>query len=330
MLTRTEELLGQLDGQSISTELVTLVRETRELLEHLTNEGGPIEGALASWRTLTTQLGDSVAAAQVDETSRSLRDAAAKVGGAATAVRSLGADAGTMTIELEQDLASLRETLEALRALAMLLERDPGALLRGRARGTSTGVRPMRQNRTIACLLLSVLAACISTNDPPRIRYFAVDTPEPAAAPASGLHYRLRRTRSAAHLRERMVWRRSEVEYGFAEDRRWTEAPITYVERAVQEGSSSDGARSRSEALSTPALDIELFAFDELLAPAHVARVAFALRLIAPDGNVLLDRTFARDDRIEGRAPEDVAEAMSRALAAAASEAADALVSALQ
>jgi len=188
----------------------------------------------------------------------------------------------------------------------------------------------MRQNRTIASLLLSVLAACISTNDPPQIRYFAVEVPEPAAAPASGLHYRLRRTRSAAHLRERMVWRRSEVEYGFAEDRRWTEAPITYVERAVQEELVVGRGLGRSEALSTPALDIELFAFDELLAPAHVARVAFALRLIAPDGNVLLDRTFARDDPIEGRAPEDVAEAMSRALAAAASEAADALVSALQ
>jgi ABC-type transporter Mla subunit MlaD len=144
VLTRTEQLLGQVDGEGISKEIVSLASETRKLVERLTERGGPIDVALASWQSLATELGDSVAAAQVGDTSRSLRDAAAQVGGAATAVRSLGADAGTLTIELEQDLASLRETLEALRALAMLLERDPGALLRGRAPGAE---HPLESDR---------------------------------------------------------------------------------------------------------------------------------------------------------------------------------------
>ncbi len=140
VLSHLEEQLGQIDAHAISNELVSLASEARAtaasfqaLLERLVAEDGPIDGALASWRGLTTELGDSVTAARLAETSGALREASTKVGEAATAVRTLGTDAGAMTIEIEQDLASLRETLESLRALALLLERDPGALLRGRA-----------------------------------------------------------------------------------------------------------------------------------------------------------------------------------------------------
>ena len=192
----------------------------------------------------------------------------------------------------------------------------------------------MKYCRPIACAMLGFLAACLATNDPQDIRYFAVEVPAPAQAAASApqteLRFRLRRASSAAHLHERMVWRRSEVEYGFAEDRRWTEAPIAYVERALLDELVTVRGLVRSEALSAPALDIELFRFDEVIAPVHAARVAFVLRLIAPDGGVLLDRTIAAQDPIEGRAAEDVVQAMSRALAAASHQAADALVSAMQ
>ncbi len=45
----------------------------------------------------------------------------------------MAADASGAAIDLREDLVTLREALESVRALADYLERDPGALLRGRS-----------------------------------------------------------------------------------------------------------------------------------------------------------------------------------------------------
>ncbi len=111
VLAQLEEKLAGVDSHAISTEIVNLAQELR---------------------STTARVGEILEQADVAATSGALRDASTRAGEAASAVRGLSTDAGLVTRELEQDLASLRETLDSLRALAVLLERDPGALLRGR------------------------------------------------------------------------------------------------------------------------------------------------------------------------------------------------------
>jgi ABC-type transporter Mla subunit MlaD len=70
-------------------------------------------------------LKDAIRAAELAQTTGSLRTAATSVDSAAVKL-------GGQTGQLEESLRVLREALEAVRALAARLERDPSALLRGR------------------------------------------------------------------------------------------------------------------------------------------------------------------------------------------------------
>ena len=88
---------------------------------------------------------------------------------------------------------------------------------------------------------LVVLGGCLlRTSDSPR--FFrpgsaAIDATaeDEAAPPAPGaIAIRLRGVRSEPFLRERIVWRVSEVEYGLYEQRRWIDLPAHYVERALR------------------------------------------------------------------------------------------------
>src|SRR5262245_18477693 len=60
----------------------------------------------------------------------------------------------------------------------------------------------------------------------------ATDGTEPPVA--DGIPVRLRAVRSQPFLRERILWRVSDVEYAFYEQRRWIDLPAHYVERALQ------------------------------------------------------------------------------------------------
>ena len=68
----------------------------------------------------------AIGEAELGQTTISLRSAAWSFNGAAS---QLGGRGG----QLEETLVALRETLEAVRTLAARLERDPSALVRGRA-----------------------------------------------------------------------------------------------------------------------------------------------------------------------------------------------------
>ena len=62
---------------------------------------------------------------------------------AAGAVSGLAADATQTSEEARDGLASMQETLDSIRALTDYLERDPAALVRGRAQEPAgKGVRP--------------------------------------------------------------------------------------------------------------------------------------------------------------------------------------------
>ena len=172
--------------------------------------------------------------------------------------------------------------------------------------------------RFLPALLLC--GACISPGKAPRLRFFSPDmgTPEGSAgrepARLDG-RVRLRRLNSAAHLRDRIVWRKG-VELGFVEGSRWTETPIVYVERALAHSLFEEAGLERSESSLDPFVDIELSAFEWVLdKPEHV-RIALTLRLGRRSGGVsLLETTMSQEWELpQGAEAGDVAQAMGRSL----------------
>ncbi len=85
-----------------------------------------LESAAASLESAASSLDSAIRVADVGGTMASIREAADSVAEAAEEATGLGG-------ELRGELVSLRETMQSLRALADTLERDPGALLRGRS-----------------------------------------------------------------------------------------------------------------------------------------------------------------------------------------------------
>lgn len=167
-----------------------------------------------------------------------------------------------------------------------------------------------------AALLLPACLSELKPGDAPRVRYFnAAPAPGVVTARAEELpQLRLRHVDAAAHLGERMVWRSSEVEYGFYETRRWTDSPAAMLEEALsRELFETRGLRRTQSALAT-ALDVELRAFEEWTGDEAAARVAVVARLFDADGAALLERTFEASIAIERDDPAAVARAMSRAL----------------
>jgi ABC-type uncharacterized transport system auxiliary subunit len=166
------------------------------------------------------------------------------------------------------------------------------------------------------------LAGCLFRNTSAPPRFFA---PGPVAAEGAaggatsevsrtGAAIQLRAVSGTAFLRERVVWRRSPVEYGQYENRLWCELPATYVQRALARALRRTPGLRLSDDVRAPALRVEVLAFDEVLAPAHTATVSLAASLGDSDGGVLLDRTFTADASIAGNDPAMMAQAMGRAL----------------
>ena len=187
-----------------------------------------------------------------------------------------------------------------------------------------------RVARLAVTALLLPVAGCLSDlvpGEPPLVRYFSAAAPlgalsvQPETAPA----LRMRRVSSAAHLRERMVWRISEVEYGFYETRRWTEQPVAWLERALEQELFEARGMTRSSAFDVPVLDVHLIGFEEVLEPDHHARVAVIVHLFAPEGGAWVERTLEASEPITGSDPEQFAEAASSALAAVVRDAAAAV-----
>ncbi|MCC6763823.1 MAG: MCE family protein [Deltaproteobacteria bacterium] len=90
----------------------------------LQSEHGSFDRLLVQLRTTTTGVGNEIAAAKLPETTASIRSTAG-------AVSTTASGFGEMREDLEATLATLRETLDSVRAVADALERDPSALLRG-------------------------------------------------------------------------------------------------------------------------------------------------------------------------------------------------------
>jgi ABC-type uncharacterized transport system auxiliary subunit len=175
--------------------------------------------------------------------------------------------------------------------------------------------------RTIAAAACVVtFAGCLfRTAEPPRFYRpgsaalddgdGAVDAPDRAAAAP----IRLGAVRSAPFLREKVVWRVSNVEYGLYEQRRWFELPSRYVRRALVATLNDTPGLRLVDDLDAAKLDVEVLAFDEVLTPQHEASIALAVRL-RHGTRTQLDRTFATRTPIVSDDGSAMAEAMGRAL----------------
>jgi ABC-type uncharacterized transport system auxiliary subunit len=182
-----------------------------------------------------------------------------------------------------------------------------------------------------ACLAAALLATGCVFRNAPEPRFFRPESaaldgrsvaslvrPTPAVSPeavaSSGVPLRLRPVRGTPLLRERIVWRASPVEYGLYEQRRWSELPASYVERALESAlRDTPGIRLTDEPRAA-ALGVEVVAFDEVLAPARAAAVSLEVELLDTTGRRILDRTFSAETPIEDETPAATARAMGSAL----------------
>jgi ABC-type uncharacterized transport system auxiliary subunit len=154
------------------------------------------------------------------------------------------------------------------------------------------------------------------------------DGAAPAAASTTAAPLRLASVRSAPFLREKIVWRVSDVEYGLYEQRRWFELPSRYVRRALTATIQDTPGLRLVDDIDAPRLDAEVLAFDEVLSPRHEASVALAIRL-RQGTRTALERTYAATVPIEGDGGPAMAQAMGRALDETAAQVAKAVAAAL-
>lgn len=187
----------------------------------------------------------------------------------------------------------------------------------------------MRNLLLLFCLATTGCLSALGAGDPTPIRFYsAAPVAEKATTVTVGQVLRMRRVTAAVHLRERIVWRADDVEYGFYESRRWTELPTAWVEAALASELAGAHGIGRTERAGALTLDVNVIGFEEVLSP-HEARVALDLHLESSGGDTLLAV------RIEQRVPigrddgGEVARAMRQALQATVTQAAAAIAAAL-
>lgn len=137
-------------------------------------------------------------------------------------------------------------------------------------------------------LVLVTGCALTSRSTPMQIRYFsplAASPTKPASAPLhasiaqiSGEPPRVRigSIRPSDHLREDIARRMSPYELELYPTRRWTEAPETYVQRALAEALFEDRALAEAVSGAAVTLSVDVLAFEEV---AGGGRVQLGYRL---------------------------------------------------
>jgi len=168
-----------------------------------------------------------------------------------------------------------------------------------------------------ALLVFVALAGCVfRQSDAPR--FFRPDSvalsPDPVLGDAATARtIRLRAVRARPFLRERIVWR-TPTEYGTYEQRRWSELPEAYVERAIASALRREAHIDLTDDARAPTLSANVTAFDEVVAPTHVANVAIDASLTAADGHRLFERRFSAEAPIADDDPSSLVHAIGAAL----------------
>jgi cholesterol transport system auxiliary component len=155
-----------------------------------------------------------------------------------------------------------------------------------------------------ACLLASLGAfsapasgcALLTKSDPVLPRYFSpevFDTASPAVPNAHlDLSVRLGRIGGGSYLKERIAFRNSDHEFGFYEDRRWTERPEVYLQRAIERSLFEERGVKRALVPSAPTLTADLIEFEEVRGPAPRVRLRVSYALF-DEHTVLIERSVA-------------------------------------
>jgi cholesterol transport system auxiliary component len=181
--------------------------------------------------------------------------------------------------------------------------------------------------RCAATFLLAIAAGCALTSksDPMTPRYFSPDESrgrgQVAAATVSehegAIHeteLRLGRITAASYLGERIVFRDSNYELGYYEERRWTERPEAFLRRAVARALFEDRGVRRVVSGAGPTLDVELSELAELRAPPMVrVRATYVLydeRLVRRQATLTIERSIPN-----AATPSQGAETAARAMA---------------
>ncbi len=141
--------------------------------------------------------------------------------------------------------------------------------------------------------------------------------PSPSAAPASALSIRIGRVGGSAYLKERIAHRDSAHEFGFYEDKRWTERPEVYLQRAIERALFETRGLKRALSPAAPTLTVDLIEFEEIrgASPRVRLRVSYALH---DERTVYLERSFALERPLPAGSdelrPDRVASGLGEAL----------------
>ncbi len=194
----------------------------------------------------------------------------------------------------------------------------------------------IRRYAGLGLLLLASGCALLTKATPTVPRYFTPERAEATVPPprgaVSGLLLRLGRVGGGSYLKERIAFRASEHEFGFYEERRWTERPEIYLQRALETTLYEERGLKRALSGAAPTLTADLVEFEEIKgnAPRVRVKVSFALH---DEVTVLLERSLAVERPI-GSGPDNeetdrVAAALGDALHEAVGKIDDEVVAAL-
>lgn len=114
------------DVRDAVVEAKKSLRTLSDLARWAQSDETGLKSTVAAFRTAAQSFEAAVARAELATTTKSVREAAVGVQGAAGKF-------AVQSDQLEATLVTLREALEAVRALVARLERDPSSLLRGRS-----------------------------------------------------------------------------------------------------------------------------------------------------------------------------------------------------
>jgi cholesterol transport system auxiliary component len=163
--------------------------------------------------------------------------------------------------------------------------------------------------------------ALTSKSEPIAPRYFSPDRagdPARTSAKLTGVapELRLGRVEGASHLDERLIFRDSDYELGYYEERRWTEEPADYLRRRLARVLFEERGLRHVVGGFAPTLEVELTSFEEIRSPKRLARVQVTVRL--QEGRVVRwEESLTVDQPITASDKGDPADAMVAALGVA-------------